>query len=403
MRTYDEELLELAKQAPGFGGMAFDADGGATVFVTDLAQASLVGPVVSAFLRDRVRDDDVSRQANGAAPILRFVKGEFDWAALKSWKDQLRAAVFSDPAVSFLDADEGKNRVTIGIETASAEARIREIARSKGAPDGLLRFVVEAKPTARATLSSAFAPRIGGLQIEVPGGICTLGLIASWNYTGDRTILTNSHCSGTRFENNSVSISQGNQIIGSEVSDPPLFQVYAGCPADRWCRFSDLAVFDIADGSSVSDYGIAFTGLTNSPCTNQSCGAQVTIKGKVVVVETTYSIQGQTLNKTGRTTGWTRGTVTNTCADTPTDALNYPPAGGLIEPLFLCQIHTTIWSEPGDSGSPVYQRFTEVSGTPGEAAVHGIMWGGPGSNFNVTWVSPFSGMGFDVGPLIVHF
>jgi hypothetical protein len=405
--THDDVLSKIARQAPAFGGVSFDEAGNAKVFVTDLNAIEDVSLAVRALLEGRTKDDNSSRPLKASAVPVVAVLGEFDWETSRGWRDRLREEVFKNPRVSFLDADEGRNKVTVGVETSSDISLIQRLARSLGAPDNLLNFVVEAKPVARATLSSAYSARIGGTEIGIANTTlrCTLGLIASWNWVGNRTLLTNSHCTFSSFQNQSTPISQGGNsvVFGTEVYDPGLFQGYGGCPSGQWCRMSDLAVVDISDNTAASDYGIAFTGLTNSPCTNSSCSGQITIKGKVAVTGTAHAVQGQTLNKTGRSTGWTRGTVTNTCADTPTDSLNYAPAGGFITPLFLCQIHTTIWSEGGDSGSPVCQRFTDVAGAPGEAVVYGLMWGGPpGGNYNVTWVSPVSGMGLDVGPLLYH-
>ena len=400
-RTYDDELLAIAKETPSFGGVYFDSTGAVVVFVTDLATSASAGAAVSARFRGRSGDGLLP---TAAAPAMRFVKGEFDWPTLKRWKDSLRLFVFRDSAVSFIDADEGANRVTIGVTNTTAEARIRELARSMGAPAILVRIVIEAKASPRVTLSGNFNPKVGGLKITFPGAggtySCSLGFIASYNYLGNRALVTNSHCTGTMFQNTGTPISQAGLVIGTEANDTPLFQVNGGCPAGRWCRNSDAAVILLSSGVA-SQYGIAFTGVTPpSPCVNQSCSSQINISGIVSVTGDGWPTQGQTLNKTGAASGWTRGTVTNTCADTPGDALNYPPAGGVITPLLLCQIHTTLWSTYGDSGSPVYARYTDVAGQPGEASLYGIMWGGPADNFNVTWVSPIAGINFDVGALV---
>jgi len=393
----DDALLELSARAPGFGGLAFDEDGVVVVYVTDLAQSTSIGSAVSDFMRGREKDDGVER--TGRAPQLRFVKADFDWPTIKTWKERLREVVFRDPGVSFIDADEGHNRITVAVTDRAAERRVQELVRSAGAPENLVRYVQEAKPSARTTLQQAYSPRIGGLQIENGQFLCTLGAVGVYN--GQRALVTNSHCTAGMFQNASTSIAQGGVTIGTEVFDPPLFQGISGCPSGRWCRMSDAAVVLFGTGIA-SDYSIAFTSL--SPCVNSSCGSNITITGAMPVTDVGFPsvTQGMTLNKTGRTSGWTRGTVTNTCADTPADPLYWPAAGTTVTPLLLCQIHTTIWSEPGDSGSPIYTRQTLVGGTPGTAVFYGIMWGGPPTDFNVTWISPVSGLDSDLGYLLYY-
>jgi hypothetical protein len=398
LRNEDEALLELSSRAPGFGGLSFDEEGTVVVYVTDATRSAAIGVAVAEFMRGRTKDEGSGR--SDTAPKLRFVKADFDWPTIKSWKERLRAVVFRDAGVSFLDADEGQNRVTVGVVDEAAERRVRLLARSAGAPENLLRFVTEGRATARVTLRQANAPRIGGLQIEpASGGECTLGAVGVYN--GQRAIVTNSHCTVGAFANASTTIRQGGAIIGTEVFDPPLFQGIGGCPVGRWCRWSDAAVISL-NANIASAYSIAFTSL--SPCINSSCASNLTIGGAMPIVDVAFPFvtQGMTLNKTGRTTGWTRGTVTNTCADTPSDLVFYPPAGGSIFPLLLCQIHTTIWSQYGDSGSPVYSRQTTVAGAPGTAVFYGLMWGGPGTNFNVTWVSPVNGLDLDLGYLLYY-
>lgn len=64
-----------------------------------------------------------------------------------------------------------------------------------------------------------------------------------------------------------------------------------------------------------------------------------------IIGEAAYPVAGQTLEKIGRTTGWTYGQVTNTCVDTNV-------AGSNI--TLLCQDYVSAGIGAGDSGSPVF-------------------------------------------------
>src|SRR5947199_4171844 len=73
---------------------------------------------------------------------------------------------------------------------------------------------------------------------------------------------------------------------------------------------------------------------------------------------------GQTVNKVGRTTGWSQGQVTNTCVNTGV-------SGSKI--VQLCQDWVSASVGPGDSGSGV---FAITSGT--DVQLRGTPWGGTG-------------------------
>ena len=76
-------------------------------------------------------------------------------------------------------------------------------------------------------------------------------------------------------------------------------------------------------------------------------------------------IVGQTLNKVGRTTGWTRGTVSATCVNTNVFGTNITQ---------LCQGFVNAGVAGGDSGSPVF-RVTNAPAS-GDVSLYGILWGG---------------------------
>jgi hypothetical protein len=83
---------------------------------------------------------------------------------------------------------------------------------------------------------------------------------------------------------------------------------------------------------------------------------------------------GTTLDKIGRTTGWTYGSLVSTC-ETTTQYENGYPTGRTL----LCQNRVNAKSDFGDSGSPVFS-FTE-NGYGGNYELRGILWGGNGTQF----------------------
>jgi hypothetical protein len=73
---------------------------------------------------------------------------------------------------------------------------------------------------------------------------------------------------------------------------------------------------------------------------------------------------GATLNKVGRTTGWTAGNVTASCVDVNVSGSDITQ---------LCQDIVAAGVGGGDSGSPVFQIKNLATG---EVTLYGILWGG---------------------------
>ena len=99
---------------------------------------------------------------------------------------------------------------------------------------------------------------------------------------------------------------------------------------------------------------------------------------------------GQTLDKVGRTTGWTVGTVMQTCIDTfvaDTDI------------ALICQTRVLSGLGGGDSGSPVFESQAPFTN---DVTLYGILWGGSNTNFGPSFVfSPLSNIEAELGPMIV--
>jgi len=88
------------------------------------------------------------------------------------------------------------------------------------------------------------------------------------------------------------------------------------------------------------------------------------------------------VNKIGQTTGWTDGTITQTC-------VTWFDAGGLGKDL-ICMHVTNLHSNEGDSGAPIF-RITDGF-FPSGIQIRGLLWGGPATNLNETWYSTLVGM-----------
>jgi hypothetical protein len=364
----------LARSVPGFGGLFLDEASEPTVYLTDVSQRDLARRALAGVAE--AQGLDVAR--------LRVRQGEFSYRQLDGWFRRASPRVLALPGMVWADLDEASNRVTIAVENPGAASQARALLAQLGVPSGAVRFE-EAEPIRyAATLRSRVRPVQGGLQINFGNFLCTLGFNATRN--GVASYITNSHCTdvqggmeGTQhFQQDRF---RANTLIGTEASDPAYF-TGGECPAGRRCRYSDSSRGAYASGVSRSLGRIARTtarGKLTGSITISTANPFFTINS-----ERANPLVGQTVNKIGRTTGWTFGKITNTCVTTN--------VGG-TDITQLCQSLVSAGVGGGDSGSPVFNW----NGSGGNVRLAGILWGGSGNSIFV--FSPMSGIERELGAL----
>jgi hypothetical protein len=188
----------LARSVPGFGGFYFDAQGAPTIYLKDAGRRADAERALSPYLRSR----------GLGAGQLKVKRADYDWAQLEAWFTSASAEALAVPGAVSVDADEASNRVRIGVEPG-AMGRVRSALARLRMPDGAViieerepvTFAVgtgpgprpKAKPGSGASLQGTWRPTVGGVQINFPGFLCTLGF-----NVGGGSFITNSHCTTTQ-------------------------------------------------------------------------------------------------------------------------------------------------------------------------------------------------------------
>jgi hypothetical protein len=363
-----DDPLALARQVPGFGGFFYDQQGVPTIYLRDVRQRAAAERALQPYLS--------VRGLSGSA--LQIRRGDFDWAALERWQTQAGAEALAMRGAVWVDADEARNRVTIGVERGAADAAVRNAVTRLGVPAAAV-VVQEVEPvTNAATLRQRVRPVRGGLQINFPGFLCTLGFNA--NRSGQRSFITNSHCTTTQGGTEGTPYWQPTQgtasnRIGTEAADPTYRRIN-NCPASRRCRRSDAARVTYASGAQSTLGAIARTTGPNN--------GSLTISGSFNITAEANPVVGQQANKVGRTTGWSRGAITNTCVHVNVSGTNITQ---------LCQSIVSAGVGGGDSGSPVFLR----NGSGNNVRLLGILWGSSGNSVFV--FSPISNVEGELGAL----
>ncbi|NMF85117.1 hypothetical protein [Nodosilinea sp. P-1105] len=387
----NDQFAQVATMIPDFGGFFFDRRGNLQVYLLDPEPGR--GREVQAALT-RIFGDDLftrgtvdRRAAEQGTPQrsrVQLRQADYTIEQLLTWFREIEP-VLDLEGVWFIDLDEQRNRLTVGIDRSTSEREIQALLQDR------LRVPVEAvniKPTEPIRLAShtLTSPRLrptqGGIRVRSQAGTCTFGFNA--NRAGVRGFLTNSHCTatqgqmtGTNFFNHTTTT---NNLLGSETVDP----TYWACGGflgfgQRSCRWSDSAFVRYNQGVT-SDLGQivrttswAAPGQGQGSLTINHNNASMRIANTV-----SFPIGGEMVDKMGQTTGWTYGFVNRTCM-TANVSTEWTVDGRPIR--FQCQDRANYFGDSGDSGSPVFVWYGNT--------VHlmGIHWGGSSSHsmFSALW------------------
>lgn len=344
--TLDEALLQVEAAAPGFGGMYYDDTGRLVLRMKHAPAAPAAERAIAAiFGKEKI-------------PAAGVVTQPATWSfgQLKAMQERVTPEVLSIAGVVLTDVDERNNRVAIGVENAEARSRVERVLERLGVTRAAI-DLVEVSPIQPSSLQWLWRPLAGGLQIETPtpGKYCTLGFSAFQN--GTPGFVTNSHCTQTQGGVESTPAYQPTwpDYVGTEVTDPS-YASGGSCPAGRLCRYSDSAFIQ----ANSFNYYVAVTPGPN----NTSVSNWLLVSGTVQ-----YPSQGQTVHKTGRTTGTTSGTIQWACAT----------INSTTPHTYFCNYiatNSTQIAAGGDSGSPVFL----LSGN-NSATLTGLLWGAGTNHF----------------------
>jgi hypothetical protein len=369
----DDDPVAAARDVPGFGG--FYVDGGVpTVWLTDAREKPKAARALERWMRKYGHDP----------AALRVKQAAHAYRDLERWFERGGAEALGVEGAVFADLDEAANVLRVGVEHAGAVAAARAALARAGIPASAV--VVEQTAPVRfaATLRDPQAAVPAGLQINFPGYVCTLGFNATVN--GEASFVTNSHCTNVQGGVESTPYWQPLESvnptsIATEVADPQYSATLPGCPRGRVCRYADASRARYTNGTGAVGQIARTTGANNGSLEIDAAAPTFTITGENAA--TSFTV-GTTVNKVGRTTGWTRGAVTNTCVSTSVSQSKI---------TLLCQTFVSAGVGGGDSGSPV---FTESNGN---ATLVGLLWGGSGSTTFV--FSPLSQVERELGDATV--
>jgi len=388
--------LDVALAVPGFGGYFIDETGAPTVWLTDVSRRAEAAQALSGFLAS----------FGWTATNLQVRQAAYDYLQLDAWYRTAWPSVLALTGAVSSDLDEGRNRLRFTGVDAGVLANIAGTLAGLGVPSGATVLQIRGPVRQVVSLRDKVRPPHGGFQIQffpTPASplvlVCTLGFNAVKN--GVNSFITNSHCSnvqgGTTLPTDYYQATRGliaspDNYIAFEAEDPA-YVSGGDCPLLRRCRTADVSRAQYGAGQVFSIGKIARTTLLNSILASDDTTffrVDPVNPSYRIVAEQATPIQGQQLNKVGRTTGWTQGTVVATCENIDVSDSDITQ---------LCQGLVDAFVDGGDSGSPVFGFHTD-----GTVFLGGILWGS--STDLVTGAvqfifSPFGSIERELGELTV--
>ena len=370
---------ELDRQVPGFGGFFLDGSGEPTIYLARGASRAPAERALGAYMAAR----------GLSAAALHVREARFGWQQLQRWQDAATDGAFAVNGTVYVDNDETTNRVHIGVANIGTTGQVRAAIARLGVPDDAV-IVDQVEPIVQvASLQNVIdRPVRAGVQINFPGFLCSVGFNATSG--GTRSFITASHCTTRQGGVENTPYYQPLQsvngtVIAREVADP-VYTKGAGCPGGRSCRYSDASRAAYVTGSNQALGLIARTSGPNNGSLEIVGSFTITADDCTTTLGGCLAV-GTTINKVGRTTGWTRGTLTNKCVNTGVQGTRI---------VQLCQDFVSAGVGGGDSGSDVFQVISSTN-----VKLAGVLWGGSSSGTQFVY-SPFANVVRELGPLTTH-
>ncbi len=342
----DEAEAAIADRVPGFAGWVHSGDGKTIARMTR-----------SSGLFEGAQKDGIEKLDDWSGPSAAFAKSlgdngkvrkaQWDSRQLLDFKNKI-FSMASAKGVIAVSIDREENRLDVAynqdIDAQALQAlTVRMV--SAGIPQAAMSMRAAELPKRNATVGTSLRsqplPLAGGAQFNfgTSGGtfVCSVGVPARIN--GVQGFMTASHCSERVYtlSGSTRMTSPGGTFVGSETIDPAGRS--CSLPDTLGCRESD-ALFVSGGPANAVDFGkMMYTNF-----------GSLTVAGVLNVQGTlNYPSVGQTIYKTGRTTGLTRATVARVCVNALVS-----DSDGTYGALCSVEVANGSFIAGGDSGSSVW-------------------------------------------------
>lgn len=317
----EQEILRLEPSIPGIGGMYMDGGDMVVLVPANTTRERVVSAFAQKAAGMRITPDIKALLLHGDR--IRIRPAKFALSQLIAWEESLMTPLSQVAGLSGLDADESTNQVRVNVSNAAYITAVQEVAAAAGVPADAVTIKVVPKAAALSGLRGTWRPTGGAIQLNFQyWEVCTLGFNVTTS-TGLNGLLTAGHCArgalgggrGDTYEQVYQPTNASDAYRVGVVNINPAWNLQdPACGGYSLCTLADalFVKYDLASTLSKRVAYTAFTGLNGQ-------GGSITITGwwDNVVAPTASYFVGQSVDKIGPQTGWTRGTISQTCINVP--------------------------------------------------------------------------------------
>lgn len=377
--SYDDQLYKISKENPSFSGFYINKLGDSVILITNRNKLKnnevvrlkskheakkIIGTQLVSSLegfygahkvlgKDRIKDlaEIEEREPNKNIIIVKFVR--YSFSDLYEWFSKLNKelGVLANISVNYIDIDEVKNQIVLGFTDEKYFLELKNYVESFGIPNEAIKIIRSKKILLQSNVKDKFTPVKAGTQIiwsDLLGyKACTAGFIAEINnQTG---LFTNAHCTllkGVAFDG--TIIRQGRVTNNTIIGDSALESSYANsnCSTGGHCYNSDAAFIPIPQGVNVETTIVKTRRLNSSPIDLNLKTGRKSAWTRLHIWENERFSVGDSVYKTGRTSGTTSGTIVGVCVTLVVDFATINCSSKVVG-------DAAVFSLQGDSGSAV--------------------------------------------------
>lgn len=362
-RGFEDDILRAEAKAPTLGGIFLDSAGVLTAYVVDSTKDELARSALQTLL---VQTGTMVGHALGGARRIQIRRGLFAFSELVAGQQAL--AVRPNVKLVTLDANEAINQISVGVLDSAGLKQVFADSRSLGIPDAAISVsIMSNAPTIATDLAGRFRPTIGGVVLSAnapsppTSATCSLG----WNVTrvdsgAVQFYITAAHCLKAILGED---VGPGSGISGgisyqpgNLTSDELGSLSYVSEWNESGCDGAHGTLCTSSDVMQIRYYaGITGTkAVAKTQVVGTSSAGSTDQVGLFTSNGLTAAVAGQSVDKVGYHSGWTRGSVVQTC-ETVYFNLGTQPIDGQSWEGHKCLIRTTgSVVVLGDSGSPLF-------------------------------------------------
>ena len=353
-RGVEDDFLRIEEEVPGFAGLYVNEDGELVARLVDLGAQEAAALVIRRQLLDRPDRRYQFMAEDGRTRELVFEPADYSMSQLVGWHEAVVRASTPHLGLRLLDADEGHNRLRVGLRSGAFKEDFVSFANGLGIPtEALLMQVISEDIVGASDLRSMVRPtRAGYLIKNVLGLECTMGFNVT-NESGEFLFLTASHCTNSPFGGTGMSFFQHQEPLWvGDVALNPAWRTTGCLSGAVYCTDADVmaVAFDASVTPSILVAQSSVVGTGNS-AGNLTVGATFEVAGSH------DAPQGVTVFKTGQASGSTSGPVLGTCV-THYMQVFFPAVLTSVHCVSEAQMRTDV----GDSGGPVYRLVIPFGG-----------------------------------------